>query len=151
MYNDNSKIERNGPRALRFNYKLSILVIQGATEGLIVGGGSAASKQRKSTSMNTPRPRPCARQLPYTFSSTTLCVRIRRWDMRPRKPFMEAALLRRPLTLTVWFWLVDNKRRGCGVGRNNSGHLARTIVPASPIQSRRPCSAGQLAGAPWHQ
>lgn len=47
--------------------------------------------------------------------------------------------------------LLHNKRRGCGVGRSNSRHLARTIVPASPIQSRRPCSAGQLAGAPWHQ
>ena len=101
--------------------------------------------------MNTPRPGLCAKRSALTSSSTTPSGPIRRWAMRPPRPFMEAALPRRPLTLTAWFWLVDNKRRGCGVGRSNSRHLARTIVPASPIQSRRPCSAGQLAGAPWHQ
>ena len=30
--------------------------------------------------------------------------------------FTKADLHRRPLTLTVWSWLVERLRRGCGVG-----------------------------------
>ena len=63
-----------------------------------------------------PNPGLCARQSAYTFSSITPCAPIRRWNTRPPNPFTRAALHRRPLTLTVWSWLVERLRRGCGVG-----------------------------------
>ena len=63
-----------------------------------------------------PNPGLCARQSAYTFSSITPCAPIRRWNTRPPNPFTRAALHQRPLTLTVWSWLVERLRRGCGVG-----------------------------------
>ena len=109
-----------------------------------MNGGFAVSKQRKSISMNTQTPEPYAKPSAPTSSSTTPYVCISRWTMKLRRPYIEAALPHRPLTLTVWSWLVENKWRGCGVGRSNLGNLARAIVPASSSRSRHPCSAGQL-------